>query len=239
MVIDKVETQVLHKLAEAHPAMLEENYKALRLDIEQKGQLEPVIRYRSKIVDGRHRLQALKDLGIEVIKCNDLPRNISLDEVKDIVISSEIRRHETPTQLAVKAYYYSKEHKGFTQKKAAEKFGVDLKRVSELSSIVKAGREDIVRMLGSGKSVVIENNYATSSIQMLYRQVKSLEVRQRDDALGELFTKLNNINVELTEDQLTKIEDLATTISDSFKDESKAFKETLAKRIYKGLVDEK
>lgn len=238
MIVDKTKDQVLHKLAEEHPMMLDENYEALRLDIKANGQLEPVVRYRGKIVDGRHRLKALKDLGIDIISCKDLPRDLALDDVKSRVISSEIRRHETPTQLAVKAYYHSKENKGITQKASAEKFGVDLKRVSELSSIVKAGREDIAMMLGKGKTVTVEDNYATASIQMLYRQVKALEVRQKDSNLKSVYDKLGSISSTLTKNELDEIEDMAITLVDSFSRKSKVYKETLAKRLYKGLLDE-
>ena len=238
MVIDKTKDQVLHKLATEHPLMLKEAYEALKLDIEINGQLEPVIRYRGKIVDGRHRLRALSELGIETIKCEDLPRNLTLDEVRNRVISSEIRRHETPTQLAVKAYYYYKSNKNCTQKDAAKKFGVPCARISEVSSIVKAGREDLVRLLGEGKSVILDDNSFTTSIQNVYRQVKAIETSQQNDQLGNLLEQITEITTELSEEQLAKIDQLVATICYGFRNESKIFKETLAKKLYKGLLND-
>ena len=45
----------LHPEALSTPRMSEVAFEALKRDIEMQGQLEPVIAYRGKICDGRHR----------------------------------------------------------------------------------------------------------------------------------------------------------------------------------------
>ena len=55
----------IHPLADMVPAMTEEEYQALRADIQQHGLLEPITTYEGKILDGRHRYRACQEIGIE------------------------------------------------------------------------------------------------------------------------------------------------------------------------------
>lgn len=55
----------LHELADLFPQMSEGEYNALRDDISKRGQIEPILLYKGKVVDGRHRLRACQELGIE------------------------------------------------------------------------------------------------------------------------------------------------------------------------------
>jgi len=236
MTQELVKEQSLHKLTALHPTMTTENFMSLVLDIKKNGQLDAVTRYRGKIVDGRHRLLALKELGEEYIKCEDLPRNMTMNEVEDVVFSSEIRRHETPTQLAIKAYYYAKE-KGVTQKVAATKFGVVAVRVSDVSFIVKAGREDLVKLLLNGKSVTLDGQNFTTSLQQVKKQLSLEEVVSNEPELKALVEALDTEDI-LSEADTKAIRNASLVIGKAYKKRSSKYKEALAKAIYKELLDE-
>ena len=88
MEIININEVTLHKLTETHPIMGDSQFAALVEDIKNKGQLQPVLVYRGKIVDGRHRLRALKLLAKETIKVERLNNNLTIDEVSLLVDSS-------------------------------------------------------------------------------------------------------------------------------------------------------
>lgn len=52
-----------HPIANIFPAMSDSDFQALRDDIEQYGQREPIWLYEGKVIDGRHRLRACEELG--------------------------------------------------------------------------------------------------------------------------------------------------------------------------------
>lgn len=55
----------LHPLAESFPAMSELEYEALKEDIRAHGQKEKILLFAGKILDGRHRYRACRELGLQ------------------------------------------------------------------------------------------------------------------------------------------------------------------------------
>jgi len=55
----------VHPVAGMIPPMSAKEYEGLRGDIDEHGQLEPIWTYQGKIIDGRHRYKACRELGIE------------------------------------------------------------------------------------------------------------------------------------------------------------------------------
>ena len=144
--LDEVE---LHKITETHPVMSREQFEALKNDIEINGQLQPAIVYRGKIVDGRHRYKALTQLGEESIKITRLQNNLTLDEVTNLVNSTEMRRHQSPTQLAIKGYRMYKAGK-LTQKEIPSKVGCSLTNLKAAIALEALGRLDVIELLEAG-----------------------------------------------------------------------------------------
>jgi hypothetical protein len=145
---------VLHPEALATPKMNDIAFEALKLDIEVNGQIEPVLTYRNRIVDGRHRWLVLQELEIAEIRYVELPNNTTIQEIKRLVQSKETRRHETAGQLAIRAYRLkmmeNSEFKSFTEASIA--VGANRKRVSEVKKIIELyGRNDIIETLFDGK----------------------------------------------------------------------------------------
>lgn len=150
----------LHAEALTTPRMTEEQYEALKADIGAKGQLEPVLLHRAKIVDGRHRWLILQELGIKDILVNKMAHKSTLRDIKDTVRSKETRRHETAAQLAITAYRLTLSE-NLTQVEASNTVGANRKRVVEAKKIaVTYQRPDILELLFNGEKF----NTGTESI---------------------------------------------------------------------------
>jgi hypothetical protein len=83
------------------PPMTAEEYAELKADIKAHGLIEPITLYEGKILDGKHRYRACRELGLE-IKTHTWR---STDELPlDYIISENIkRRHLTTGQKAALA----------------------------------------------------------------------------------------------------------------------------------------
>ncbi len=179
-----------HKLASMHPLYTDEQFKALKADISEKGQKVAVILYRGKLVDGRHRLKAIKELNMKTIKCVELGNNLSIDEVKREISSTEIRRHQSPTQLAIKANALY-EVSDMTLERAAIESQATNKNLKRVRQLLKMGRRDIIDSLTAGELIDItpEKNYPTptDSLAAIITMVKRVVEKQKtiDDEWAE------------------------------------------------------
>jgi hypothetical protein len=87
-----------HPVCKLFPDMSEDQFKELVKDIEENGQLEPILTYKDRIVDGRHRFKACKMLGIEP-RMEEWNGEGSL--VKFVVSRNLHRRHLSTSQKAM------------------------------------------------------------------------------------------------------------------------------------------
>ena len=71
---DKLDIFTIDPIAEENPMLDENQLKALQDDIAVNGQQSPVIIYKDKIIDGRNRVQAIKNLeqDLKVIYVNNI-----------------------------------------------------------------------------------------------------------------------------------------------------------------------
>lgn len=149
MEIVSIKSIELHKLTETHPVMSSEQFSALVKDIRENGQIQPVLVYRGKIVDGRHRFKALNLIESDSIKVQRLSNNMTLDEIVKLVNSTEMRRHQSPTQLAIKGYRLYKTG-NYTQKEVTDRVGCSLANLKHVVSLESLGRLDIIELLEAG-----------------------------------------------------------------------------------------
>ncbi len=87
-----------HPLSAAFPAMSDEDFAALKDDIEVNGQREPVMIFEGMVLDGWHRYRACLDLGLK-------PQHFTFPEGDDPVAfvkgANLHRRHLTASQRAI------------------------------------------------------------------------------------------------------------------------------------------
>ena len=147
-----IDSLSVHDEALSTPRMSTEQFESLKASLDSYGQMEPAIVYRGKIVDGRHRWLALKELKADTIKITKMPNNSTLADIKIVVRAKETRRHETASQLAISAYNYILASKtNVTQDEASKIFGVPTKRIGEAKKIdTFYGRRDILDLLFNG-----------------------------------------------------------------------------------------
>lgn len=205
----KVSALTLHPEALTTPVMNEVSYNALKADIELKGQLDPVILFRGKIVDGRHRWLILQELGITMIKVTKLPNNTTLTQIKSLVISKETRRHESAAQLGIRAYRLT-QTEGLSQEAAAQKVGAAAKQVSFAKKIDQLHkRPDILELLFRGEkfpAAVPTNQFAmTESMNTIHIWlVKNGSVKPVNPKVKK--------RTELTEDEQTIVNEFCNAI---------------------------
>ena len=222
-----ITTLSIHDEALATPRMLEVQYEALKADIEQNGQLDPVVIYRGKIVDGRHRFLILNELNIKTITCFKMPNNSTLSDIKKLVRSKETRRHETATQLAISALrHITKSNEKMTQAEASKMFGVGPKAIGFAKKIlVDYKREDLLDILFDGGKINIGTSYQPFMTDSLKTIVNWLD----DNKATSVENKIGiTARTELTEDENIIVNQFVRSIQK----ESKFVLDEIANRIY-------
>ena len=88
-----------HSIANQFPMMKPLEFEALKADIQQNGQQKSIILYEGKILDGRNRYTACKELGIEP-EFEDF--NGTRSEAAQLGISANLtRRHLSKSQISM------------------------------------------------------------------------------------------------------------------------------------------
>ena len=222
-----ITTLSIHDEALATPRMLEVQYEALKADIEQNGQLDPVVIYRGKIVDGRHRFLILNELNIKTITCFKMPNNSTLSDIKKLVRSKETRRHETATQLAISALrHITKSNEKMTQAEASKMFGVGPKAIGFAKKIlVDYKREDLLDILFDGGKINIGTSYQpfmTDSLKTIVNWLDENKATSVENKIGI------TARTELTEDENIIVNQFVRSVQK----ESKFVLDEIANRIY-------
>jgi N6-adenosine-specific RNA methylase IME4 len=164
-----------HEYANLFPDMDPEEFEALKLDIKEKGLIEPIVLYEGKILDGKHRYRACLELGIEPMWIE----HVSDNPLSFVISMNQRRRHLTKSQLAAIAYEalplfeaeakkreFSGKHntdpggkipqgKGRSAELAGKTFGVDSKYVKNAKSIQKESPE-LLEEVKQGKKTITQ-----------------------------------------------------------------------------------
>ncbi len=212
-----------HKIAEEHRLMDDEEFRALSLSIDNIGQIEPVKIYRNLLVDGRHRHKAIKELSIKKVKAEILPQNMTLNEVRELVFGTEIRRHNNRSQIAIEAYLYGQKQdtRQYTQKELGEKFGIDQGEISRAKKTeIKLGIEKLKEFYTKGS--LKYNNKVYGTLKSLLNAIKKSEGQvHREDSRNEPNEDVKEIymimsKLELSEDLVSvgKVKKMAQVIID-------------------------
>jgi hypothetical protein len=123
----------VHPAANAIPEMGEEEFANLKQDIAEKGQCEDIVVWEGQLLDGRHRLRACQELGIE-------PKYFELCENVDpwtYAISRNLhRRHLTTGQRSMIAAKLATLKNGSNQhKKEGGPKGLPTSRAAKLMAV--------------------------------------------------------------------------------------------------------
>jgi ParB/RepB/Spo0J family partition protein len=235
MAIQKVYTisldkLTLHPLAEITPQMNIRQFESLKKDIKDNGQLDPVLLYKHKIVDGRHRYKVMQELGENSIKAINLSESYTEADLKNIVLSKENRRHQTPTQKAIMAAreynrLLAKGEEGITQGSVAELFAVSRALISRALKVIKLVPEEVADLLFNGEKIVITKENKEFATDNLLQLIKHYET----EAEETVNKSLNRQELDITDEEAAFINDMFDSIVLSF---SKRELKVLLSKLY-------
>jgi ParB-like chromosome segregation protein Spo0J len=189
--------------------MSDQEYEGLKKDIAENGQEEPIVAWQGKLIDGRNRLKACEELGIE-------PDWVELDEEADpvkYVISHNLhRRHLDESQRAMvgarlrkvfddEAKERQKLSKGRGQKgvenlphlnegksrdKAGEAVAVSGKSVDAATKVLTEGTPELAEMVDRGK---VKVSKAATLVKKVASKEKQTEIVKKGPAAIKEATK--------------------------------------------------
>lgn len=151
-------TYEIHPAATLFPLMTEDEYQGLKADIAEHGQREDIVVWCGKLIDGRNRLRACKELGRE-------PDIAELDHDEDpwkYVISHNLhRRHLTTSQRAMIAGKLADMKRGVrtdlvqncskSLDDAAKQLKVGRRTVAVAKQVQKNGSESVIQAVEQGE----------------------------------------------------------------------------------------
>ncbi len=221
----------VHKVASINPSMTDVDFQELKTSLNDYGYDKnfPILLYKKKIVDGRHRFIACGELGIDRLWARHLPQNMTMKEVEELVIRTDNRRHKTPTQKAIGAYRYYLERMAtgnkLSQEAVAEKFGTSKLMMSRVPKLEKVAGSDRIDALFNGKKLTIENKdgkpLATDALLTL---IGFYQNNAEEDIVG--YSKASD---NFSDDESSMIDTLFNQVSLSC---SASMLESLNKRIW-------
>ena len=134
-IVDLSEKDVpFHPIATSQPLMSEEDFNALVDNITHNGQLRPVIVYKKKILDGRHRYKACKELGLPM-KYVILKGEYNMSVLRELSDALHTNRNLTSVQKQAMAYMYKRDTAKVTYKQASDRYGIAERALKTITSL--------------------------------------------------------------------------------------------------------
>ncbi len=188
----------IHRFAEQMPLMDTNDFKALVKSIEEVGQLEPIITYRGLVLDGRNRVNALKQLNIKTIKVQALPHRTESKDLMLIVNAKEARRKQTRLQLAISGYNMWLST-GEKQEDVAARLGTSDKSIRKIRELVDTLGLSLqtLKELHAGNGFII-NNLTGESTTSLNRIYEIMKLRAKNNTAS--IIESNGSAIMMTED---------------------------------------
>lgn len=197
-----------HRLANYFPAIEGQEFEDLVESIRKNGQLNPIILFEGKILDGKNRFRACQQLGI-----NPITQEYSGNDPLDFVIAENInRRHLTESQRALLATEMLPEFK----RQAKERLDASHSKAGKASGIKRKGtpksNEDGVQTPQKWHTAVDDAgkqfNISGSSVQRANRIKKAVENGELEpEKLNDIRTgkkTLNAVDKELHDKRFVK-----------------------------------
>jgi N6-adenosine-specific RNA methylase IME4 len=141
-----------HKFADIFPMIEGQAFEELKKDIKEQGLQQTIILYEDKILDGRNRYKACKELGIE-------PQfdTYKGDKPLEFVISLNLkRRHLNEGQKAVISLDILPMFQEEAKKRLTLSMGRGIKGTPLMEEVKGESAEQVGKILGVGKSYIYE-----------------------------------------------------------------------------------
>ncbi|TDQ75492.1 Spo0J and IME4 domain-containing protein [Paraburkholderia silvatlantica] len=191
---------LIHSAAALFPPMSDEEFAELKADIEKNGQQMEILVYRNKIVDGRQRLRACHELGIEPAY-KDVGK-LDVPTQAFIVSQNLHRRHLSGSQRSMIAAKLSNTKKGanqhtaeaVSQKQAAEACKVSVDSVQRAAKVLESGHEGLIQSVESGKldvsnaaaMITLSRDELDEQVKRSAKEMIARAKKEREEARNEL-----------------------------------------------------
>jgi ParB-like chromosome segregation protein Spo0J len=188
----------IHPAAELFPMMTDIEFKGLKADIEKHGQRDDIMIWRGQLVDGRNRLRACNELGIEPSLCE---MSEELDPVDWVLSHNLHRRHLDTAQRAMVAERLATLRHGeagngrkidssielSTQAKAAEKLNVSVSSVKKARKVRAKAAPEVVAAVEAGTMSLnaAEATTKTKASQAEREAAKAAKEKAKAEAAAE------------------------------------------------------
>jgi hypothetical protein len=170
----------IHPAAEIFPMMSGDDFRELVEDIRENGLREQIIFYQGKLLDGRNRLAAMEQLGIDYTEHScEIDESDDFDPVAFVLSLNLHRRHLSTSQRAMIAGRFKKVHeveakkrqqggqggvllpanlpeatKGDSRDQAGNALKVSGKSVDAAVKILESGNEELIKACDEGRITV-------------------------------------------------------------------------------------
>jgi len=215
----------VHELANLTPTMTEVQFEGFKANIDELGQLEPAKMYRGKLVDGRHRLKALKSSNTP-LKYINIESTMSIEDVKEYILGLENRRHQTATQKAIMAYKEFKLRKESGEKvsqgEVAKIYGTTRQHLARAKKLYELGSKELVDVLFNGQKIKI-NGMETDNIRTICLHLENIQNEIVEESLKY------KPNLDLTDEEIEYIDELIANLAENH---NTVFLKALANKIY-------
>ena len=170
-----------------------DGYEELKGDISKNGLLVPIILRNGKLLDGRHRYKACKELGIEIDYIE--VGNIDDHKALDIVISNSINKSTNTDAALVEAYLLCKA-KGVKNKDMPNLFSrLNKNYINKLIYISKENPEYL--------QVLLRHN----SVELYNKATKKLETYGTIHSLWKTLVSNNKLEDDIVEIEHRSVQD--------------------------------
>lgn len=200
------ETEVeIHEVCAVFPMMTTEEFGGLKADIAAHGQREPIWTHEGRVIDGRNRLKACQELGIDpvvrewdgngslvefVVSLNFHRRHLTsgqkaacgVDVEAQLAVEAKAQKHETVVKAGKRSGEVrkkkSRDAQNYTSERKSEETSNEVQRV-EPSSSEKAAKKSITKaakLVGSNRQYVHDAKTVAEKSPELIEKVKKGEI---------------------------------------------------------------
>lgn len=166
-----------HKIAEMFPFMSEEEFKEFKEDIKKNGLQEPIVLYEGKILDGRNRYNACKELNIEP----ETKVFSGKDPTTYIISKNLFRRHLNLYQKTKIAMLLLPKYAKEARKQQGKRTDLSMNSKKSLKPIDAV--KEACRVVGIGTSSYYQSKFVQEKIEE--RRKSSLEGKYLAEGMEE------------------------------------------------------
>lgn len=173
----------VHPAASIFPMMTEAEFVTFKEDISRHGCTEPIVLLDGKLIDGRNRLKACNELGIEPME-SELTDDV--DPIQYVLSANLHRRHLTESQRALcagkvatlknggdrRSEEFTSQNCELNRDEAAKMFSVSARSVDAAKEVIEHGTNELVEAVSQGAVKV-------SSAEKLVRKVTDKREQRR------------------------------------------------------------